>query len=191
MRISDLDLANYLITNNQILGGDSMRLSNKEQSGLVFGRILAEAKGFGLDVYDQDFNRPWGGFLRFSEESLDAFLDAYWQGIDTGKQHGRRDPKALIVAPAQRLSLQLHHRRSELWRVLDGPVMVVHGPDEGNLVSDVFFGGEALHIPRGHIHRLAGSLESWGRVAEIWEHEYPDNPSDESDIIRLQDDYAR
>lgn len=168
-----------------------MRLDNKERSGLVFARIVAEAKGFNLNICEKDFARPWGGFLKFTEDSLELFFDAYWQGIDTGKKHGRRDPKVLIVAPAQRLSLQLHHRRSELWRVLDGPVMVTHGPDENNLVSDIFFGGEVLQIPCGHLHRLVGSLDSWGRVAEIWIHEDPDNPSDESDIVRLQDDYTR
>jgi mannose-6-phosphate isomerase-like protein (cupin superfamily) len=168
-----------------------MILKNQEQSGLVFHRILAEAKGFGLDVVDQDFKRPWGGFLRFSEDSLQAFFEAYWQGVDTGKNSGRRDPKVLIVAPAQRLSLQLHHRRSELWRVLDGPVLIVHGPDKDHLVSDVMFPGDVIHLERGEIHRLCGSLESWGRVAEIWEHVDPHNPSNENDIVRLQDDYAR
>ncbi len=168
-----------------------MILSNKEQSKLVFSRIEAEANGFSLDICARDFNRPWGGFLRFTEESLDLFFKAYWEGVDTGIAHGRRDPKVLIVAPAQRLSLQLHHRRSELWRVLDGPVMIVHGPDEKNLVSEIFYGGDILNIPCGHIHRLVGALDSWGRVAEIWIHEDQSNPSDESDIIRLQDDYAR
>lgn len=168
-----------------------MILKNQEQSGLVFHRILAEAKGFGLEIADQDFKRPWGGFLRFSEDSLQSFFDAYWQGVDTGKAHGRRDPKVLIVAPAQRLSLQLHHRRSELWRVLDGPVLIVHGPDEEHLVSDLMFPGDVIHLECGEIHRLCGALECWGRVAEIWEHTDTNNPSDESDIVRLQDDYAR
>jgi mannose-6-phosphate isomerase-like protein (cupin superfamily) len=168
-----------------------MLLQNKEQSGQVFGRIAAEAKGFGLDVCDQDFGRPWGGFLRFTEESLEPFFEAYWQGVDTGKQEGRRDPKVLLVAPAQRLSLQLHHRRAELWRVLDGPVLVMHGPDEQHLESDILFNGDVIHLPCGHLHRLVGSLTSWGRVAEIWEHVDPSNPSNESDIVRLQDDYAR
>lgn len=158
---------------------------------LVFTRIEAEAKGLGLEIVDRDFERPWGGFLRFSEESLPAFLDAYYKGIDTGRQGGRRDPKVLIVAPGQRLSLQLHHRRSELWRVLDGPVMIVHGMDEKDLVSELFFPGEVIHMECGEIHRLVGSLTSWGRVAEIWEHADPKNPSDESDIVRLQDDYRR
>jgi len=168
-----------------------MKLEGKLHSELIFGRIVAEAKGFGLDICDQDFARPWGGFLRFSEDSLDAFLKAYWQGINTGKREGRCDPKVLLVAPAQRLSLQLHHRRSELWRVLDGPIMVVHGPDREHLVEELLFPGDVIHLDCGEMHRLCGSLESWGRVAEIWEHVDPANPSDESDIIRVQDDYAR
>ncbi|MBI2842168.1 MAG: phosphoheptose isomerase [Armatimonadetes bacterium] len=168
-----------------------MRLDNKAHTALVFNRILAEAKGFGLTIADQDFNRPWGGFLRFAEGDLERFFKAYWQGVDTGEGVGRRDPKVLIVAPAQRLSLQLHHRRSELWRVLDGPVLVVHGPDLEHLVEDVLNTGDVIHLDCGEMHRLAGSLTSWGRVAEIWEHRDQDRPSDESDIVRIQDDYAR
>ncbi len=168
-----------------------MKLENEAQASLVFHRILAEAKGFDLEVADKDFHRPWGGFLRFTEDSLERFFEAYWRGVDTGKKEGRRDPKVLMVAPAQRLSLQLHHRRSELWRVLDGPVLVIHGPDMDNLTSEVLFPGDVIHIPCGHMHRLAGNLTSWGRVAEIWEHVDPDNLSDENDIVRVQDDYAR
>ena len=168
-----------------------MQLDNSAQAPLVLKRIAAEARGFGLEVRVQDFKRPWGGFLQFTEGSLEAFFGAYWQGIDTGSDAGRRDPKVLIVAPAQRLSLQLHHRRSELWRVLDGPVLVVHGPDRDNLVSDVMMPGEVIHIPCGHLHRLGTSLTTWGRVAEIWEHVDANNLSDENDIVRVQDDYAR
>ena len=168
-----------------------MRIGEKNQADLPFARIVAEAKGFGLDIVDKDSERPWGGFLRFSEGSLDAFLEAYWEGVDTGRQEGRRDPKVLIVAPGQRLSLQLHHRRSELWRVLDGPVLVIHGVDQGHLECDVLFPGDVIRIPCGHMHRLGAALTSWGRVAEIWEHVDPKNPSDEDDIVRVQDDYAR
>lgn len=168
-----------------------MRMEGKRNAELVFGRIQAEAKGFGLEICDKDFNRPWGGFLRFTEKSLEAFFKAYWTGVDTGQQSGRRDPKVLLVAPGQRLSLQLHHRRSELWRVLDGPVMIVHGKDESSLEYETYYPGETIHLACGEIHRLVGALESWGRVAEIWEHVDPDNPSDESDIVRLKDDYAR
>lgn len=168
-----------------------MKTDRETQAQLMFDRIVAEAKGFGLEICDQDFGRPWGGFLRFTEGSLGAFLEAYWRGVDTGKQEGRRDPKVLLVAPAQRLSLQLHHRRSEIWRVLDGPVLVIHGPDLEHLESHELLSGDVIRIPCGHMHRLASSSESWGRVAEIWVHEDPNKPSDEADIVRLQDDYAR
>lgn len=170
---------------------DLMKIERTEQAELAFGRILAEARGFGLEIVDQDFARPWGGFLRFSEECLSAFFEAYWKGVDTGAAEGCRDPKVLLVAPAQRLSLQLHHRRSELWRVLDGPVLVVHGPDQKSLEYHVLFPGDVIRIPCGRLHRLTASLTSWGRVAEIWEHVDPSNPSDEADIVRVQDDYAR
>lgn len=168
-----------------------MKLAGREHADIMFKRILAEAKGFGLEIVDKDFDRPWGGFLRFSEESLEPFFEAYWQGVDTGSRTGRRDPKVLLVAPGQRLSLQLHNRRSELWRVLDGPVLVIHGPDQEHLAYDVLYAGETIHIECGEMHRLAGALDSWGRVAEIWEHVDPGNPSDEDDILRIQDDYAR
>lgn len=162
-----------------------------KHADLVFRRLVAEARGFSLDVCDSDLDRPWGGFLRFSEDCLEKFLDAYWQGVDTGKGEGRRDPKVLVVAPGQRLSLQLHHRRSELWRVLDGPVLVLHGPNLDQLESDLLHTGDVIHIPCGHMHRLVGDLKTWGRVAEIWEHTDAEDPSDESDIVRVQDDYAR
>ncbi len=158
---------------------------------LVFARAKAEAKGFGLDVCEEDDKRPWGGFLKFTETSLPAFTQAYLQGVEVNGDFGKRDPKVLLVAPKARLSLQLHHRRSELWRVLDGPVTIVRGADEDNLTERVYQSGEAIHLECGEIHRLCGGHDNWGRVAEIWEHSDAANPSNESDIVRLQDDYAR
>ena len=38
-------------------------------------------------------------------------------------------------------------------------------------------------------HRLVG-LENYAVVAEIWQHTDIDNPSDEKDIVRLQDDFG-
>jgi hypothetical protein len=34
-------------------------------------------------------------------------------------------------------------------------------------------------------------MDNWGVVAEIWQHTDPAVPSDEDDIIRVQDDYNR
>jgi len=47
-----------------------------------------------------------------------------------------------------------------------------------------------IKMDKGERHRLIG-LNSWGVVAEIWQHTDQDNPSDEEDIVRLQDDFGR
>ncbi len=50
--------------------------------------------------------------------------------------------------------------------------------------------GSQVVLQIGERHRLVG-LEGYGFVAEIWQHVDPENPSDEDDIVRLQDDYKR
>lgn len=49
---------------------------------------------------------------------------------------------------------------------------------------------EIITLQQGERHRLIG-LDSWGIVAEIWKHTDSNNPSDEDDIVRLQDDFGR
>ena len=103
---------------------------------------------------------------------------------------GKLSPKILLVKPEARLSWQYHHRRAETWRVVEGPVGIVRSAtdDEGELVR--FEAGETIVLEKGERHRLIG-LEGWGVVAEFWQHTDPDHPSDEDDIVRVQDDYAR
>jgi mannose-6-phosphate isomerase len=50
--------------------------------------------------------------------------------------------------------------------------------------------GERLMLSQGEYHRLMGP-EKWGIVAEMWQHTDPANPSDEDDIVRVQDDFGR
>lgn len=160
----------------------------------LFERAKAEIRGFGMAIVEElcDSTRPWGAFLRISDHSLPAFYKAYWQGIEVpeAEKNLRLDPKLLLVAPQARLSLQYHHRRREHWRVLDGPVRIVVGPNQDRLQEIVAQTGEVIRIEVGYWHRLEG-LDCWGRVAEIWEHADPDHPSDENDIVRVQDDYGR
>jgi hypothetical protein len=49
---------------------------------------------------------------------------------------------------------------------------------------------EVVSLQQGERHRLIGRHD-WGVVAEIWMHTDPNHPSDEDDIVRLQDDYSR
>ena len=158
---------------------------------LRFARQMAEARGFGLDVREVDSTKPWGGYIRFSRASLGAFLSAYWRGIHVKDADLDLDAKLLLVAPGERLSLHAHERRSELWRVLEGPVVVSLGTGEAALEERLMRPVEVVTLPCGHLHRLTAPDDSWGVVAEFWQHENPADPSDESDIVRYADDYGR
>ena len=71
-----------------------------------------------------------------------------------------------------------------------GEVGIVQSDDniEGKLVR--FKEGDQVRLAQGERHRLIG-LEDYGIVAEIWQHTDADHPSDEEDIIRVQDDFGR
>lgn len=158
---------------------------------LRFARLMAEARGFGLEVREVDSTRPWGGYIRFSRASLASFLSAYWHDVHVRHADLDLDAKLLLVAPGQRLSLQAHAKRSELWRVLEGPVLVITGKDERDLAERLYRPIELLTIPCRRLHRLAAPVTGWGVVAECWQHEDPRDPSNEADIFRYADDYGR
>ena len=147
-------------------------------------------KGLCIDRYD--LNRPWGGFFVLDETQAQEFADIYFEGLDVGPLRiaGKLSPKILLVKPGARLSWQYHERRAEIWRVVEGPVGIVRSAtdEEGALVS--YEAGETIVLEKGERHRLIG-LDNWGVVAEFWQHTDPDHPSDEYDIVRVQDDYAR
>jgi mannose-6-phosphate isomerase len=50
--------------------------------------------------------------------------------------------------------------------------------------------GDIVQLKQGERHRLIGTSQ-WGIVAEIWQHTNAQHPSDEDDIVRLQDDFGR
>ena len=50
--------------------------------------------------------------------------------------------------------------------------------------------GDQITLTQGERHRLIG-LDDYGVVAEIWQHTDKKNPSDEEDIVRVQDDFGR
>lgn len=89
--------------------------------------------------------------------------------------------KIITVQPGQRLSLQRHHNRDEMWHVLDGPVDVVVDAQPSSLS-----GGERIWVPRGTTHRLGNSGSAAVRILEVAFGLF-----DEDDIERLDDDYDR
>jgi mannose-6-phosphate isomerase len=146
-----------------------------------------------LQIAGEDFERPWGGFFKISDESLNKFLSIYFSGVTLPFDITKLNvsPKILVVAPGKKLSWQVHERRSELWRVINGPVGIYTSPtDVQPDEMQVCQNNEVIEIKLGTRHRLVG-LDDWGIVAEIWIHKFPDNPSDENDIRRIEDDFGR
>ena len=107
--------------------------------------------------------RPWGDFRSFcTNENVTV--------------------KVITVNPGQRLSLQTHAKRAELWTVLDdAPMEVTVGDRTWQAVKD-----EMVWVPQGAVHRMANPGTSVARILEVGYGHF-----DENDIIRLEDDYAR
>jgi mannose-6-phosphate isomerase-like protein (cupin superfamily) len=126
------------------------------------------------------------------ENQAQKFSDTYFSGIavDQLKISGKLSPKVLLVGPHKRLSWQYHHRRAEIWQVIKGIVGVIISATDQEGELKKYFPGDRIVLQQGERHRLVG-LDDWGVIAEIWQHTDASNPSDESDIVRVQDDFGR
>jgi len=107
--------------------------------------------------------RPWGAY---------TVLDA-----GTGYK-----VKRVTVNPGGRLSLQMHHKRSEHWVVIAGTARVTCG----DRVFDLQV-GESTGIPKDTKHRLANPGTTPLHIIEVQDGPY----LGEDDIVRFQDDYDR
>jgi mannose-6-phosphate isomerase len=107
--------------------------------------------------------RPWGSFT-ILEEGIGYKI------------------KRIEVNPGHRLSLQMHHHRSEHWIVISGIAKVTRGEELLMLSTN-----QSTYVPRFTAHRL----ENPGKVPlvliEVQNGEY----LGEDDIVRFDDDYAR
>ena len=158
----------------------------------IFNKTEEELTAQGFRIDRKDFNRPWGGFLVIDETQAAAFAEKYFPGLAAKDLiNGRKvSPKILLVAPEKRLSWQYHHRRSEVWRAVKNDVGVIRSDTDAQTELQTISEGDFITLKKGERHRLVG-LSNWGTVAEIWQHTDPEHPSDEDDIVRLQDDFGR
>lgn len=90
--------------------------------------------------------------------------------------------KKIEVQPGHRLSLQYHHHRLEEWSVISGTGRVFVGAD-WRLISP----GAHVQIPRMVHHRLENDGAELLVILELQRGTI----CDESDIVRLEDDYSR
>ncbi|NET31096.1 MAG: cupin domain-containing protein [Cyanothece sp. SIO1E1] len=107
--------------------------------------------------------RPWGAFTVLEEA----------RGYKI---------KRIEVKPGHRLSLQMHHHRSEHWIVVSGTAKVVCGDQEIILCSN-----QSTYVPSCTNHRLENCGVIPLVLIEVQNGEY----LGEDDIVRFQDDYAR
>ncbi|MEL5402228.1 mannose-1-phosphate guanylyltransferase/mannose-6-phosphate isomerase [Serratia ureilytica] len=101
-----------------------------------------------------------------------------WGKHDAIAQGERFQVRKITVKPGEKLSLQMHHHRSEHWVVVSGTAKVIKG-GETKFVTE----NESIYIPLGTEH----SLENPGKIAldliEIQSGSY----LGEDDIIRIDD----
>jgi len=165
------------------------KILQKEQ---YFNKVKEDLESQGFEILHMDLQRPWGGFFVINEDQAQKFSDTYFSGIavDQLKISGKLSPKILVVAPKTRLSWQYHHRRAEIWQVISGTVGVISSFTDQEAELNIYNPGDQIVLKQGERHRLVG-LDDWGVIAEIWQHTDASNPSDESDIVRVQDDFGR
>jgi mannose-1-phosphate guanylyltransferase / mannose-6-phosphate isomerase len=108
-------------------------------------------------------HRPWGSY----------------QSLDQGDRY---QVKRIVVKPAGRLSLQLHHHRAEHWVVVRGTARVVVGQE-----TKVIHENESIYIPIGSPHRLENPGKIDLELIEVQTGSY----LGEDDIVRIEDDYRR
>ena len=115
---------------------------------------------------EQDYyieERPWGWFK--------ILLDTPTYKV-----------KEILVKPGNRLSYQMHHKRSEHWYVTQGEAVVTL-----NDVEQVVKQYEYIDIPVEHKHRVANKSDEDMIFIEIQTGTY----FGEDDIVRFEDDYGR
>jgi mannose-6-phosphate isomerase-like protein (cupin superfamily) len=163
-----------------------------KEDSTTFDKAATLLKELKFTIVKEDKARPWGGFYVIDEKQAPQFARHFFpeEDFEKLKISEKLSPKILMVAPGKRLSWQYHHRRAEIWRCIDGEVAVATSHSDKEENKHTLQVGDKIKLKQGERHRLIG-LNAWGVVAEIWQHTDAANPSDEDDIVRLQDDFGR
>ncbi|MBA2689535.1 MAG: mannose-1-phosphate guanylyltransferase/mannose-6-phosphate isomerase [Burkholderiales bacterium] len=90
--------------------------------------------------------------------------------------------KRIVVNPGGKLSMQMHHHRSEHWVVIAGTARIVNGEQETYLEEN-----QSTYIPKTFRHRLENPGKIPLQIIEIQSGAY----LEEDDIVRFGDIYGR
>lgn len=143
---------------------DALLVANRHNSQDV-KHIYSQLKAQGHDSHKlhRTVQRPWGTYTILGEGS----------GFKI---------KRIEVKPKARLSLQMHHHRSEHWIVVSGTAVVQNGDQETLLHTN-----QSTYIPAGHHHRLHNPGVIDLVMIEVQSGQY----LGEDDIVRFDDQYGR
>jgi mannose-1-phosphate guanylyltransferase / mannose-6-phosphate isomerase len=140
-------------------------LVSRQKDANNLKRLVAKLKVAAPQVTEDHLktHRPWGSV----------------QALETGERY---QVKRLVVKAGERMSLQMHHHRSEHWIVVRGTARVTLN-DQVKVMQE----NESIYIPIGAMHRL----ENPGRIPLELIEVQTGSYLGEDDIIRIEDDYKR
>ena len=143
---------------------DAILISNKKSSQKV-KNIVNHLKKKNIPAGDSHTKvyRPWGHYLSVVEGNR-------WQ------------VKLIQVKPGEKLSLQMHHHRSEHWVVVSGTAKV-----EVDNKIEILSENQSVYIPLGSKHRLYNPGKISLTLIEVQSGSYVG----EDDIVRFEDKYGR
>jgi mannose-1-phosphate guanylyltransferase len=143
---------------------DALLIAHRDRAQDVKS-IVQKLKLQGHDAHrlHRTVHRPWGSYTVLEEGE-------------------RFKMKRIEVKPGAKLSLQMHHHRSEHWIVVNGMARVTNG-DKVFLLNT----NESTFIPAGHVHRL----ENPGVIDLVMIEVQSGDYLGEDDIVRLEDTYGR
>jgi mannose-6-phosphate isomerase len=171
---------------------DVKKIESFDSKSKVFDYVRGILIGLNFEIIREDMERPWGGFFAIREDQLIPFKDIFFPELelDSHQLNQKLSPKILIVEANKRLSWQYHHRRAEVWKLVAGSGRICTSTTDELGEDRALIIGDIVKLYQGERHRLIGD-DSWGLVAEIWLHTDPNFPSDENDIVRVEDDFFR
>lgn len=105
-----------------------------------------------------------------------------WGKYDSIDHAERYQVKRITVKPGQKLSIQMHHHRSEHWIVVCGTAKIHRGKESFLLTEN-----QSTYIPLGEIHALENPGKVPLELIEVQSGAY----LGEDDIVRFEDIYGR
>jgi mannose-1-phosphate guanylyltransferase/mannose-6-phosphate isomerase len=154
------DLENIVVVETP----DTVFVSDLENSKNVKS-IVSELKEKGRPEYKAHTTvyRPWGTYTVL-EENRNTKI------------------KRIVVYPGAKLSLQMHHHRSEHWIVVHGTAKIVNG-DQTIILEE----NQSTYVPKATRHRLENPGKIALHIIEVQNGPY----LEEDDIVRFDDDFGR